>query len=98
MVSSHINDRSFAGVNHLPLTVALARLTQSATQKFIHPGDQIVSKIYMTRVKGENTRLRYHLARLHRKILYYSKTVEMLKYSIRLLLHYLKYSSVLLFS
>lgn len=63
--------------------------------QFIDPGDQIVSKIYMTRVEGENTRLRHYLARLHRKTLCYSKSVEMLKYSIRLLLHYLKYHFIL---
>jgi IS1 family transposase len=34
---------------------------------FIEDGDHIVSKIYMTRVEGENTRLRHYLARLHRK-------------------------------
>lgn len=61
---------------------------------FIDDGDHIVSKTYMTRVEGENTRLRHYLARLHRKTLCYSKTVEMLKLSIRLLLHYLKYRSV----
>jgi insertion element IS1 protein InsB len=65
--------------------------------QFIDPGDQIVSKIYMTRVEGENTRLRHYLARLHRKTLCYSKSVEMLKYSIRLLLHYLKYRFILVF-
>lgn len=58
---------------------------------FIPNGDQIVSKTYMTRVEGENTRLRHYLARLHRKTLCYSKSVDMLKYSIRLLFHYLKY-------
>lgn len=57
--------------------------------KFIDNGDHIVSKTYMTRVEGENTRLRHYLARLHRKTLCYSKSVEMLKHSIRLLLHYL---------
>ena len=61
---------------------------------FIPEGDQIVSKTYMTRVEGENTRLRHYLARLHRKTLCYSKSVEMLKYSIRLLLHYLKFWDV----
>ncbi len=66
--------------------------------RFIDPGDQIVSKIYMTRVEGENTRLRHYLARLHRKTLCYSKSVEMLKYSIRLLLHYLKYRFILVFN
>ncbi len=40
---------------------------------FIADGDQIVSKTYMTRVEGENTRLRHYLARLHRKTLCYSR-------------------------
>ena len=44
---------------------------------FIPDGDQIVSKTYMIRVEGENTRLRHYLARLHRKTLCYSKSVEM---------------------
>ena len=61
---------------------------------FIDDADHLVSKTYMTRVEGENTRLRHYLARLHRKTLCYSKSVEMLKLSIRLLLHYLKYGSV----
>ena len=34
--------------------------------------DHIVNKTYMTRVEGENTRLRHYLARLHRKTLCYS--------------------------
>jgi len=61
---------------------------------FIPEGDQIVSKTYMTRVEGENTRLRHYLARLHRKTLCYSKSVEMLAHSIRLLLHDLKFREV----
>ncbi|KAM3101273.1 IS1 family transposase [Phormidesmis sp. 146-12] len=61
---------------------------------FIEEGDHIVSKTYMTRVEGENTRLRHYLARLHRKTLCYSKSVEMLKHSLRLLLHYLKYWTI----
>jgi IS1 family transposase len=48
----------------------------------------------MTRVEGENTRLRYPKARLHRKTLCYSKCIEMLKHSIRLLIHYLKFGEV----
>lgn len=56
--------------------------------------DQIVSKTYMTRVESENTRDRHYLARLHRKTLCYSKSVEMLGYSIRLLIHYLKFQEV----
>ncbi|MEA5451977.1 IS1 family transposase [Leptolyngbya sp. CCNP1308] len=62
--------------------------------QFIPEGDQIVSKTYMTRVEGENTRLRHYLARLHRKTLCYSKSVDMLKHSVRLLLHYLKFGDV----
>lgn len=60
----------------------------------IPDGDQIVSKTYMTRVESENARLRTYLARLHRKTLCYSKSVEMLRHSIRLLLHYLKFRDV----
>ena len=61
---------------------------------FIPDGDQIVSKTYMTRVEGENTRLRHYLARLKRKTLCYSKSKEMLKHSIRLLVHYLKFKEL----
>ncbi len=61
---------------------------------FIEDEDHIVSKTYMTRVEGENTRLRHYLARLHRQTLCYSKSVEMLKCSLRLLLHYLKHKTV----
>jgi IS1 family transposase len=52
----------------------------------IPSGDQIVGKTYMTRIEGENTRLRHYLARNNRKTLCYSKSVEMLKHSIRLLM------------
>ncbi len=62
--------------------------------KYIPDGDQIVSKTYMTRVEGENTRLRLGIARLHRKTLCYSKSLEMLKHSIRLLIYYLKFWDV----
>ena len=41
--------------------------------KFIDEISHIVSKTYMTRVEGENTRLRHYLARLHRKTLCYSR-------------------------
>jgi insertion element IS1 protein InsB len=61
---------------------------------FILDGDQIISKTYMTIVKGENTRLRHYLARLKRKTLCYSKPKKMLSYSIRLLVHYLKFGEV----
>jgi insertion element IS1 protein InsB len=61
---------------------------------FIPDGDQIICKTYMTRVEGENTRLRHYLARLHRKTLCYSKSKEMLAYSVKLLIHYLKFWDV----
>ncbi len=61
---------------------------------YIQPEDHLVSKTYMTRVEGENTRLRHYLARLRRKTLCYSKSVDMLKYSIRLLLFYLKFKTI----
>jgi insertion element IS1 protein InsB len=51
---------------------------------FVPEGDQIISKTYMTRVEGENTRLRHYLARLKRKTLCYSKSSQMLEYSIKL--------------
>ncbi|MBF2067807.1 MAG: IS1 family transposase [Calothrix sp. C42_A2020_038] len=63
---------------------------------FISNEDHIVSKTYMTRVEGENSRFRHYLARLHRKTFCYYKSEEMLKLSIRLVIHYLKYSSVAL--
>jgi hypothetical protein len=50
----------------------------------------------MTRVEGENTRLRHYLDRLHRKTICYSKSIEILGYSIRLLIHYLKFQEVLI--
>ncbi len=56
--------------------------------------DHLVSKTHMTRVEGENTRLRHYLARLRRKTLCYSKSVDMLKYSIRLLLFDLKFKTI----
>ena len=49
----------------------------------------------MTRVEGENSRLGHYLARLHRKTFCYSKSVDMLRYSMRLLIHYLHAPSVL---
>ena len=57
---------------------------------FIPDGDQIISKIYMTRVEGENSRLRHYLARLNRKTFCYSKSDEMLFLSVKLLGYYLK--------
>jgi insertion element IS1 protein InsB len=59
-------------------------------QKFINSEDQIISKTYMTRVEGENTSLRHYLARLGRKTLCYSKSAEMVEYSVRLLIYYLQ--------
>ena len=62
--------------------------------QFIPDADQIICKTYMTRFEGENTRLRHYLARLHRKTLCYSKSLDMLEHSIRLLIHYLKFLDV----
>jgi IS1 family transposase len=58
--------------------------------KFVPNEDQIISKISMTRVEGENSRLRHYLARLHRKTFCYSKSEKMLFLSIKLLIYYLK--------
>ncbi len=44
----------------------------------------------MTRIEGENSRLRHYLARLHRKTFCYSKSKEMLFLSLKLLIYYLK--------
>lgn len=60
----------------------------------INDCDHLVSKTAMTRVEGENSRLRHYLARLHRKTFCYSKSIEMLEASIRLLIYYLKYRQV----
>lgn len=62
--------------------------------QFINQGDHIVSKTYMTRVEGENTRLRHYLARLARKTLCYSKSLSMLEISLRLVIYYLKHKTV----
>jgi len=60
--------------------------------------DHLVSKTAMTRVEGKNCRLRHYLARLHRKSLCYSKSVDMLYKSVRLLIYYLKHGRIPLFS
>ena len=65
---------------------------------YIKSEDHLISKTYMTRVEGENTRLRHYLARLHRKTLCYSKSLAFLQYSIRLLLHYLRFDTIPTFS
>ena len=48
----------------------------------------------LTRVEGENTRLRHYLARLHRLTLCYSKSLEMLRYSVGLLMYYLRFKRI----
>lgn len=63
-----------------------ARLIQSA--------GHLVSKIYMTRVENDFSQLRHYLARLHRKTFCYCKSVEMLEFFVRLLLHYLKFKTI----
>jgi insertion element IS1 protein InsB len=49
---------------------------------------------YMTRVEGENTKLRQYRGRLHRKTVWYSKSEQMLRHSIYVLIHYLNYKSI----
>lgn len=48
----------------------------------------------MRRAEAKNTRLRHYLARPHRQALSYSKPQEMLRHSVRLLLHHLKFCDV----
>ena len=55
---------------------------------------RVLPKVLLTRVEGENTRLRHYLARLKRQTLCYSKSASMLRYSIRLLMHYLRYKTI----
>ena len=62
--------------------------------QFIDEADHIISKTYMTRGSGENTRLRHYLARLHRKTLCYSKSLLMLQLSVRLVIYYLRHKNV----
>ena len=61
---------------------------------FIDDCDRLISKTAMIRVEGENSRLRHYLACLHRKTFCYSKSVEMLEASIRLLNYYLKHRTI----
>jgi IS1 family transposase len=61
---------------------------------FIDDADHLVSKTAMTRVEGENSRLRHYLARLHRKTFCYSKSVTVLAASIKLLLYYLRFGEI----
>lgn len=55
---------------------------------------KVLPKTQLTRVEGENTRLRHYLARLKRRTLCYSKSVSMLRHSIRLLMHYLRVKKI----
>ncbi len=80
-------------------------------QTAVNECDHLVLKTYMTRVEGENTRLRHcalertavakatsnrrmSIARLKRKTLCYSKCEQMLRASVKLLLHYLHYKDI----
>jgi len=56
---------------------------------FMTDGDHIVCKTYMTRVEGENTKLRHPDSPLKKETLCYSQSdSKLLKHSIRLLIHY----------
>ena len=61
---------------------------------YIEPEDHLISKTYMTRVEEKIRDLDTTNARLHRKTLCYSKSLLLLKYSLRLLLHYLRVGTV----
>ncbi len=62
---------------------------------FIEPEKHaVLPKTKLTRVEGENTRLRHYLARLHQATLCYSKSQRMLRCSIRLLMHYLRFKTI----
>ena len=63
-------------------------------QSGIHDRQRQRNARVLTRVEGENTRLRHYLARLKRKTLCYSKSEQMLRLSIKLLLHYLHYKTI----
>jgi IS1 family transposase len=57
-------------------------------QRFINDVDQIVDKTYMTRVEGENTRLRHYdrsVTSQNERVI--RSSVDMLKYSVRLQLY-----------
>jgi IS1 family transposase len=56
-----------------------------AYQSFIPTNLHIQSKAQTYTVEGLNSVLRHYLARLHRKTKCYSKSYQMLEYSIRLL-------------
>jgi len=59
---------------------------------FIEDDSHLLSKTYMTRIEGENTRLRHYLIAPQDVVLL--KSIEMLECSLRLLLHYLKDGTV----
>lgn len=73
-----IDDRSAATCRYLWSIVRCWQCFWYVTDRwcvypmFIEDADHLGSKTYMTRVEGENTRLRHYLARLHRKTLCYS--------------------------
>ncbi len=67
-------------------------------KKYLPGESHIISKTGMTQVEGQNTRLRHYLARLKRKSLCYSKSEEMLNFSLRLVVHYLNTCEIPLLS
>ena len=63
-------------------------------QIFIKYINNIVRKTYMPRFECKICRLRHYIAGLKRKTFCNSKSEEMLRLSIKLLLHYRRYNSV----
>lgn len=84
--NTYANSWTFVGYG-CDLEVLLHYTRVSIYLGFILKGGQMSSKTYMTRVAGKNTRVRHYLAWSHRKTLCYLKAKEMLRHSIRLLLH-----------
>ena len=61
---------------------------------FINNINHLLVKIIRSEEKEKTRLLKQYLARLYRATLCYSKSLEMLKLSIKLLLDYLKYKTV----
>ena len=62
-------------------------------EKFLPPEKHVKSKAETYTIEGYNSLFRHYLARLHRKTKCYSKSLEMLNLSLKLLI-YFKLNSV----
>lgn len=57
-------------------------------EKFLPPEKHIKSKAETQSIEGYNSLFRHYLARLHRKLACYSKSLEMLKISLNLVINF----------